>query len=133
MPIHIKFSPRDLKRGILVSPGWYRVKIDSVNTKRAKDNKSDNYVMEATIICNADDGSKEFEDVVLTWNFNEKAPGFTQGLFKALMNSDVLSPDERYDLESTAEKEVDVFVENGEWDGAIVNRVKHRYRYPKQG
>jgi hypothetical protein len=133
MSIPVVFSDRDLARGILVTPGWYRVKIDSVTTKRSKDNQSDNHVMEATVICNADDGSTDFAGAILTWNFNSKAMGFSQGLFKALLNTDKLTVGERYELEGTKDKEVDIFVENGEWDGNIVNRPKHKYRYPKQG
>lgn len=133
MPIPVAFSERDLARGILVSPAWYRMKIDTVTTKPSKDNQSTNYVLEGTIICNADDGSTDFTGAIITWNFNSKAPGFMQGLFKALLNTDKLNPGERYDLEAAAGREVDVLVENGEWQGNIINRVNHKYRHPKQG
>lgn len=133
MSIPIVYSDRDLARGILLTPGWYRVRIEDVNTKRSKDNKSDNYVMEGTVICNADDGTTDFAGALLTWNFNSKAPGFSQGLFKALLQVDKLVAGERYELEGTKGKEVDIFVENGEWNGNIVNRINHRYRTPKQG
>jgi hypothetical protein len=133
MSIPVSFSERDLSRGTILTPGWYRMKIDSVTTKPSKDNTSTNYVVEGTVICNADDGSSDFANCVVTWNFNSKAPGFMQGLFKALLNTDKLVPGERYDLQAAEGKEVDVFVENGEYEGRIVNRVPHRYRYPKQG
>ncbi len=133
MSIPVSFTDRDLARGILLTPAWYRVRIDEVTTKPSKDNQSTNYNMEGTVICNADDGGTDFAGAILVWNFNSKAMGFSQGLFKALLNTDKLVAGERYDLESTKTKEVDVFVENGEWNGNIVNRINHKYRHPKQG
>lgn len=134
MSIHVQFSDRDLARGILVNPDWYRMRIDSVTPKESKDKQSTNYVMEGTIVCNANDGSTDFAGAIITWNFNSKAPGFMQGLFKALIGPDAkLEAGVRYDLEATVGKEVDVLVENGEWQGNIINRVNHKYRFPKQG
>lgn len=134
MAIPIAFSERDLARGILVTPDWYRVRIDDVVTKESKDKQSTNYVMEGTVICNANDGSTDFAGAIIVWNFNSKAPGFMQGLFKALMPPDTkLVPNERYDLEATKGKEVDILIENGEWQGNIINRVNHKYRAVKQG
>jgi hypothetical protein len=34
----------------------------------------------------------------------------------------------RFDLANAAGKQIEVFVENGEWQGRIVNRVNHKYR-----
>jgi hypothetical protein len=134
MAIHVQFSERDLARGILVSPDWYRVRIDDVTPQESKDKQSINYVMEGTVICNANDGAVDFAGAVIVWNFNSKAPGFMQGLFKALIGPDAkLTPNERYDLEATKGKEVDMLIENSEWQGRLINRVNHRYRYPNQG
>src|SRR5688572_22344954 len=125
MSIPVTFTDEDLARGTLVTPAWYRVAINSVTQKPSKDGGSTNFIMDGKIICNADDGSTEFSGVPLRWNFNSKAPGFMQGLFKALMNTDKLKAGERYDLESAQGKEVDVFVENGEYNGNLNNRINH--------
>lgn len=146
MSMHVEFTDRDLMRGILLPPAWYRVRIDSVTKKLSKDQQSTNYIVEVTVIQNADDGSttiketnpetgevkdKNIAGAIVMWNFNSKAPGFMQGYFKALYPGLELSSGERYDLEATQGKELEVLIENGEWNGAIVNRVNHKYRHAK--
>ena len=125
MPI-IQFSEKDLMRGKVVDPAWYLVDINSVGEAPSKDGGSTNYPVEATIIRNADNGDETFKGMVIEWNFNSKAIGFAAGLLQAL-GADVKS-NERYKLEMAAGKQVEVFVENGEWQGRIVNRVNHKYR-----
>lgn len=146
MGIPVEFNDRDLKRGILLPPAWYRVHIDSVTKKLSKDQQSTNFVVEMTVIRNADDGSttvketnpetgetfdKEIAGAIVTCNFNSKAPGFMQGFFKAIMPGVQLVAGERYDLEAAQGKEIEVLIENGEWQGAIVNRINHKYRVAK--
>jgi hypothetical protein len=133
----IKFTDRDLARGRLLPPAWYRVRVDDVTTKLAQKGDSTNYNVEATVIHNADDGSTEAEHngekvetagSVIFWNFNSKAPGFMQGYFRAFLPPDAkLTSNEVYDLKGTKGKELEVFVENGEWNGALVNRIQ-KYR-----
>ncbi len=129
MSIPVQFSERDLARGTLVTPAWYRLKVDSISPKPSKDGGSTNYVVEGTVIHNADDGSTDFAGAIIVWNFNSKAPGFMQGYFKAFMGPDAkLTPGERYDLESTVGRELEVFIENDTWNGNVINRVNHKYR-----
>jgi hypothetical protein len=125
MPM-INFSAKDLLRGKVVEPAWYRVRIDSVGEAPSKDGGSTNYPVEATIIRNADNGNEEFKDAPLDWNFNSKAIGFAVGFLQAFgveVKSGV-----RFDLANAAGKELDVFVENDTWQGRLVNRVNHKYR-----
>jgi hypothetical protein len=132
MPI-IQFKDRDLLRGKLVTPGWYRVKIESVGEAPAKQSEkgpSTNYPVEATIMFNGDTGDKEFTGVPLDWNFNSKAIGFAVG-FLAAFGVEVKSGT-RFDLKSAEGRELDVFVENDIYQGRQVNRVNHKYRTPKQ-
>jgi len=129
MPM-INFSAKDLLRGKVVEPAWYRVKIDSVGEAPSKDGGSTNYPVEATIIRNADNGNEGFKDAPLDWNFNSKAIGFAVGFLQAFgveVKSGV-----RFDLANAAGKELDVFVENDTWQGRLVNRVNHKYRAPRQ-
>jgi hypothetical protein len=125
MPI-ISFSEKDLRRGKVVEPAWYLVQIDNVGEAPSKDGGSTNYPVEATIIRNADNGSEEFKDVPVDWNFNSKAIGFASG-FLLSFGVDVKAG-ARFELGNTVGKQVEVFVENGEWQGRIVNRVNHKYR-----
>lgn len=125
MPI-IGFTDRDILRGKVLTPGWYRVKIESVGENPSKDGGSTNYPVEGTVIKNADDGSVEFASVPLDWNFNSKAIGFAIGYLQALGYE--VGAGKRFDLANTAGKEIEVFVENGEYQGRMFNRVNHKYR-----
>lgn len=130
----VNFSKRDLMRGKIVTPGWYRVKIDLVGEAPAamKEGRSPstNYPVEGTILFNADDGSKEFEGVPLDWTFNSKAIGFAVGFLSAFGVN--VEEGKRFDLGAAEGKELDVFVENDIWQGRQVNRVNHKYRPAKE-
>ncbi len=145
MPI-ITFSDKDLRRGSVLPPGWYKVKIDKIGEAAAKASDkgpSINYPVEATIICNADNGSTSFKKrqddgtetdislagMPLDWNFNSKAIGFAVGFLECFGVK--VQAGMRFDLEAAQGKDIEVFVENGEWQGRIVNRVNHKYRPSK--
>jgi len=123
---HISFSDRDLLRGKVVEPAWYLVSIDNIGESPSKDGGSTNYPIEGKIIKNADNGSEDFAGVPLDWNFNSKAIGFAVG-FLAAFGVDVKAG-QRFELANAIGKTIEVFVENGEWQGRIVNRVNHKYR-----
>lgn len=125
MPI-IQFSDRDLMRGKVIEPAWYLVTINSIGEAPSKDGGSTNYPVEAVIVRNAENGNEEFAGVPLDWNFNSKAIGFAVGFLQAF-GVDVKAG-ARFDLANAVGKQVEVFVENGEWQGRIVNRVNHKYR-----
>ncbi len=125
MPV-VSYSQRDMLRGKVVTPAWYRVKIDSVGEAPSNDKQSTNYPVEGTILFNADNGSRDFEGVPLDWNFNSKAIGFSTGFLESFGVE--VKAGQRYELAMAAGKEIDIFVENGEWQGRTVNRVNHKYR-----
>lgn len=126
MSTFVQFSPTDLLRGTIVEPAWYRVKIESVGEKPSKDGGSINYPVEGIIQFNADTGDTAFAGTPIVWNFNSKAMGFSRGYLEALGIE--VQPDTRYDLARSAGEEIDVFIENGEYQGRMVNRVNHKYR-----
>lgn len=129
MPI-VQFSARDLKRGTVVTPGWYRCKVEGVGDAPAKDGKSTNYPVDATILFDGDSGDTTFAEVPLdNWNFNSKAIGFAVGFLKAF-GVDV-QPGQRFDLNASAGRELDVFIGNKEYQGRTLNDVTHQYRVPK--
>ena len=131
MPI-ISFSDRDLLRGKVITPGWYRVRIDSIGEAPAKASEkgpSTNYPVEATVLFNGDTGDTEFANTPLDWNFNSKAIGFAVGFLQSF-GVDVKSGT-RFDLKSAEGRETDVFMENDTWQGRMVNRVNHKYRTPR--
>jgi hypothetical protein len=121
-------SKKDLMRGKLVSePAWFTCQIDSFDEgKLSKDKGSTNYNVEATIIRNAETGDEKDAGIVLVWNFNSKAMGFATGYMVALGVTPELGG--RYRLEDSVGQILDIFVEHGEWDNKLVNRVNHKYR-----
>jgi hypothetical protein len=125
MPV-VGFTEREILRGTLLTPGWYRIRIDSVGEASSKDGGSTNYPVESTIIKEADTGSEEFKGVPLDWNFNSKAITFSIGFLKAV-GIDVV-PNQRYELGNAVGKEVELFVNHREWQGRQVNNVPHQYR-----
>lgn len=125
MPM-IQFQQKDLLRGKIVTPAWYRVKILATGEKPSKDGGSTNYPVEGIIVCNADDGTTDFAGVPLDWNFNSKAIGFAVGFFAAFgMDAEA---GKRYELNGTVDKELEIFVENDMYNGNPINRINHKYR-----
>jgi len=125
----VQFSDRDMNRSKIVVPAWYRVRIETVGESPAKDQSkgpSTNYPVEATILFNGDNGSTEFANIPLEWNFNSKAIGFAIGYLQSL-GVDV-KPNQRFELKSSEGMEIDVFVENDVYNNRTVNRVNHKYR-----
>jgi len=130
MPI-VEFSQRDLLRGTVVDPAWYRVFIEEIDDtgEESKDKKSTNYKAEGTILFDGDTGDGKFRGVPITWNFNSKAMGFSRGLFEAVGLE--LKAGERYRLEACAGREVDIYIGNKPYQGRILNDINHQYRTPK--
>jgi len=125
MPI-VQFNDRDLLRGKIVEPAWYVVNIVNVGEAPSKDGGSTNYPIEGVIVKNADNGSEEFANVPLDWNFNSKAISFAAG-FLAALGVDVRSG-ARFELANAIGKQIEIFVENDTWQGRMLNRVNHKYR-----
>ena len=121
----IEIGDKDFLRSKLVEPAWYHLHIEDVTEAISKDGGSTNWLMEATIVKNADNGSTEFTGVPVTWNFNSKAPGFAIGFFQALGEN--VEPG-RYDLESAKGKDIEAYIKNDTYQGRMLNRVEHQYR-----
>jgi hypothetical protein len=131
MPI-ISFTEKDMLRGKIVTPGWYRVRIDAAGQKPSNDAQSINYPMEGTILFNADTKSEEFAGVPTpdSWQFNSKAMGFAVGYLAAFGVTP--EPGKRYELANTVGKEIDIFIENDTYQNRVVNRINHKYRAPQE-
>lgn len=125
----VSFTEQDLLRGKIVEPAWYRVKVENVSEALSKDQGSTNYKMEGTIIRNADNGDEAFQGVPIVWNFNSKAIGFTKGFFEGMGVSVVAG--QRYDLKASIGEVIDMFIENGMYEGRAKNEVNHKYRVAK--
>jgi hypothetical protein len=129
----VSFKNRDILRGIIVEPAWYRVRIESIGEAPAKASEkgpSTNYPVEGTILFNGETGDTKFKDVPIDWNFNSKAIGFAVGFLQSF-GVDVKA-DTRIELKSAEGRELDVYVENDTWQNREVNRVNHKYRAPRE-
>lgn len=126
----IEISERDILRSKIVTPSWYRVRIDSVGQKIAASGTSTNFPLEGTIICDADSGDKSFAGVPTpaNWMFNSSAIGLAVGFLEALGVE--VKPGMRLELKHAEGKEVDVFIENGLYQGRTQNVINHKYRKP---
>lgn len=124
--ILIEFSNEDILRGKLVEPAWYRCKIGEIKSALSKAGDSTNYTAELSIIKNSDNGDTEFAGVPVAARFNSKAKGFMIGYFSALgIAAEVGKP---YNFGATEGKEIDAFVERGEYEGKFNNQINHKYR-----
>jgi hypothetical protein len=128
MPI-ITYSEKDLLRGKIVEPAWYRVRIDNIGEAPSKDGGSTNYPVEGVILRNADSGDETFAGVPIEWNFNSKAIGFSVGFLQAFGVE--VKPNTRMELKAAEGHELDVFIENDTWQGRMKNQVNHKYRQPR--
>lgn len=127
-----EFSKKDLVSGKVYDPAWYRVRIDSVSPEPSKDGGSTNYWLNGTILFDADSGDRRYEDHPLRWNFNSKFMAPAKGLLVALGTSeDEIVEGKRFNLDFAVGKELDIYVENGLWEGRQNNKVNHKYRLPR--
>lgn len=123
----LELGQDDILRGKIVTPSWYKVKIEDVKEALSKDGQSTNWNVEARIICEADTGDVTFAQVPLRWNFNSKAKGFAIGYLE-ILNDEEVKAGVRYDLAQSKGREIEVFVETGEYEGRPQNKVNHKYR-----
>lgn len=131
----IQFSKKDLMAGKVYEPAWYRVRIDEVSSEPSKnlESPSTNFWFQGTILFNADNGDKTYEDHPLRWNMNSKFMAPAKGLMVALGTPEEdITADSRFELKAAVGKELDVYVENGLWEGRQNNKVPHKYRMPRQ-
>ena len=122
----IEFSQRDILRGKLVEPAWYRGHIEGLEKKLSAKGDSTNYNYEITLIKNADTGDDKFAGVPVTVNFNTKAKGFMIGFFSALGAE--ITANSRFNEENAVGKDIELYIVNEEYDGRMINKCKHQYR-----
>lgn len=128
MPI-IQFSKKDIKRGIIVDPAWYRCVIDETGEKLTKAGDSTNYLMSATVMRNADNGEEKFAGVPLDWNFNTKGLGFMVKFVEAL--GEEVTEESRFELNESVGRELDIYIKTGMWEGRPKNEPD-QYRVPRE-
>lgn len=128
----IEFSESDILSSKVVTPAWYKVQIDDIEEKMSKDGQSMNSWIKGHIICNADDGSKEFANVPtpFLWLFNSKGAWAAVGFCASLGMEPGVG--KRADLSAAKGQVVEMFIGNGlNQNGIITNTVTGQYRRPR--
>ena len=128
------FSKKDLVSGKPYEPAWYRVRIDDISAEPSKnlESPSTNYWVDGTILFNADNGDTKYADHPIRWNFNSKWMAPAKGFFVALgEKEEEITEGKRFQFKAAVGKELDVYIENGLWEGRVNNKVNHKYREPR--
>ena len=112
-------SREDLLRGKTVAPGWYKMRIKSVEDSEASTDQSTNTTVSLVII---QDGP--FKDVPLRRVFNEKAPGFAIPLVQAITGKRMDEKGGTFDLSNAIGREVFGYVKNSTYQGRMKNDVE---------
>lgn len=122
----LEITQRDIDRSKLVTPNWYRIRIDAVNSAPSKNSDSMNHTIEGTIICDWMDDTT-FAGVPTPYlNFNTKAAGFAIPFLEAC---DIeVGAGKRYDMGALAGKELEAFIGNGDYNGRTVNQMGNQFR-----
>ena len=124
--IRITLTQEDILRGKLCSAGWHRVRTGKINTEVSKKGDSTNYWLAMTILAGpkTQDGAS-CSGVPLRKNFNEKAIGNIQGFLKACgATIDETQKSQTFNLVSCQDKEIEVFIETGLYNGKPFNEIK---------
>lgn len=130
-------NEKDFLQAKLVTPGWYRVRINGVEEKPNKNGDGMNAWIKGEILNNADTGSKEFAGVPTPylWLYSDKAVWGPIALMAALGVE--VGPGKRMDVSnnSLAGREVIAFIGNvlGKNDGKMYNSITDQFKpIPKE-
>lgn len=125
----VKVTERDIKQSIIVEPAWYRVIIDEVEDKQAKNGQSINSWYKGRIIQNADTGDKKYEGVPTPylWLSNEAVAPLA--MFRAIGASEAEVAGAVLDTQVFAGKVMEVFIGNKLDDQGIMrNTITGQFR-----
>lgn len=117
MPILV-ITREDLLRGKLVNPGWYKMRIKSIEDTAAGTDGSTNTNVSFVITQPGD-----FIDVPLRRVFNEKAPGFAVTFIESITGKHLDPNGGSFDLSNSVGREVFGYIKNSMWQGRARNEV----------
>lgn len=126
----VQFTQDDINRSKIVSPAFYRVRINSIASKAAKTGGGTNLWLEGVILKNADNGSEEFAGVPTPylWMFSSKDIGKMIPLLQAVEPTFTVDPTARIPLDTLQGQELEVFIGNGTWNNQVTNVITNQYR-----
>ena len=130
----VEWKDKDLKRGTILTPHWYHLKIEGYTEKLAQNQQSTNGLVEFVVVSNVDTGdTEECSGVPVFYNFNSKAPSFMADFARALAESDDEAPavGGRFQMTeaSLVGKELEAFIGNRtQENGQVQNDVTNMFR-----
>ena len=85
----VEWTNEDLKRGQILDPGFYRLRVEGMTEKLARSQKSTNVLMQFIVIKNADTGEDtECAGVPVFFNFNSLMGSNTKNFAVAVAESE---------------------------------------------
>ena len=126
----VEFSEKDILRSTIVEPAWYRVKIEGYEQKLASNGKTTNIRLEGVIVADATTGDTKYAGVPVPyfWYFNTGAIGKLKPVIEAADPSVEVKAGFRLNVEGLVNKELEMFIGNGEYNNSITNVVTGQYR-----
>jgi len=129
----VEWTDEDLKRGQILDPGFYRLRVEGMTEKLAKSQKSTNVLMRFIVIKNADTGEdEECAGVPVTFNFNSLMGSNTKNFAAAIAENEGEIPVSggRFQLNDVlVGREVEAFIgHRTQENGQVQNDVTAMFR-----
>lgn len=116
MPL-VAITPEDVLKAKIVKPDWYEAVILKCETVLNKNKDADNYVTDFKLV------GGEFDGVVITVYFSEKAVAFMIPLFEAIAKKKIDPKGAELDTDKLKDKRVQVHVINGTFNNRVQNNI----------
>ena len=108
MAITFRFTPDDMKMGILVDPTWYTCRVEDVTEAEALDG-SKNIFCDLKIL-DQPDSKSDFRGVTVRRCFNEKGKGYASSYVLACGGKLDITKEQEIDFERTKGKVIKVYI-----------------------
>ena len=110
-------TSEDVKSRKLVNPGWYRGRVEKIEERPGK---KDGAKVAWVFILGL---NGDAEGVIFQRAFSEKAPAMAIPYIEAVLGRAIDEDGGSFDLNATIGEELNFYVKNKEWDGAMRNDV----------
>jgi len=129
----VEWTDEDIKRGQILDPGFYRLRVEGMTEKLAQSQKSTNVLMRFIVIKNADTGEDiECAGVPVFFNFNSLMGSNTKNFAAAIAESEEEIPTSggRFQLnDALIGREVEAFIgHRTRENGQVQNDVTSMFR-----
>jgi len=131
----VEFSKKDIKRNTILTPAYYKVRVEGHEAKLAAKQDSTNHMVELCVLQNMETGdTEECADVPVMAFFNSKAIGMAIPFINAIANSpeeEITEAGQRFDFDAAQGRMAEVLIKPELRDNNMQNSVTNQWR--KQG